>query len=77
MVTFDVPREIYIYTIANSHIKVTDSCYLRNIHPTTSGYETTEHVQSSCKLKRVRDKWKKERRAIDVIILGIIDVHVR
>ena len=31
----------YIYTIANSHIKFTDRCYIRNIHPTTDGYETT------------------------------------
>ena len=32
---------IYIYTKANSHIKVTDRCYIRDIHPTTGGYETT------------------------------------
>ena len=34
---------LYIYTIANSHIKVTDRCYIRDIHPTTGGreYETT------------------------------------
>ena len=32
---------IYIYTIANSHIKVTDRRYIPDIHPTTGGYETT------------------------------------
>ena len=31
---------ISIYTIANSHIKVTDRCYICDIHPTTGGYET-------------------------------------
>ena len=46
-----------------------DRCYIRDIHPTTGGHETTgliktyndiynrlhqsEHVQSSCKLKRI------------------------
>ena len=58
---------IYIYTIAISHIKVTNRCYICDIHPTTGGYETTyetyndihnrlrhsEHVQSS---KRVGDE---------------------
>ena len=32
---------IHVYTIANSHIKVTERCLIRDIHPTTGGYETT------------------------------------
>ena len=32
---------IYMYIIANRHIKVTDRCYIGDIHPTTGGYETT------------------------------------
>ena len=31
-----------MYTIANSLFKVTDRCYIRDIHPTTGGYQTTK-----------------------------------
>ena len=32
---------IYTYTIVNRYIKVTDRCYIRDIHPIAGGYETT------------------------------------
>ena len=46
----------YIYTIANCHIKVTDRCYICDIHLGTGRYGLSERVQSSCKFKRIGDE---------------------